>query len=69
VRAALAPVPGAIVGPDQRNVCSDLLDVRVPLRGTPGAFKHDKLGLKASATTYEGDRDNDKLKLICLPSP
>ncbi len=69
VRAALAPVPGAIVGPDQRNVCSDLLDVRVPLRGTPGAFKHGKLGLKSSATTYEGDRDNDKLKLICLPSP
>ncbi len=68
VRAALAPVPGALVGPDQRDVCSARLAVRVPLRGVPGALKSGKLALKTSATTYEGGRDNDKLKLVCVPA-
>jgi cysteine-rich repeat protein len=68
VRNAFAPVPGAIVGPDQRNVCSDWLAVPVLLRGSPGRFAAGKVGLKSTAVTYGGDRDTDKLKLVCLPT-
>jgi hypothetical protein len=67
VRAAFAPVPGVIVGPDQRNVCTDWLAVPVPLRQTSAGFAKSKLNLKSVADTYEGVRDTDKLQLICVP--
>ena len=67
IRAALATAPGAIVGPDQQNVCAEWVELAVPLRGSaeqsPG-----KLVLKSSAQDYDARRDVDKLKLVCLPS-
>jgi cysteine-rich repeat protein len=67
VRAALATVPGAIVGPDQRNVCSDWASIVVPLRGSE-AQKAGKVLLKSTATDYEEKRDIDKLQLVCVPA-
>ncbi len=67
-RAAFAPVVGTIVGPDERNVCTGWLAVPVPLRPRATGYAVGKLTLKAAATTYDDDRDTDKLKLVCLPA-
>lgn len=67
VRAAFATVPGAIVGPDLSNVCSGTLDVTLPLKAFGVGFKPAKLTLKSQATLYTGEKDGDKLKLICVP--
>jgi cysteine-rich repeat protein len=67
VRTALASVPGAIVGPSARNVCSAWLEVPVPLRRKGGIPAAAKLTLKSVADTYDGVRDSDKVKLICVP--
>jgi cysteine-rich repeat protein len=68
VRTAMETVPGAIVGPSERNLCSEPLGVPVPLRG-PDGHSPGKLLLKDRASDYAHTRDVDKLKLICLPSP
>ena len=62
-RAAFASVPGAIVGPTLSDVCSSTLDVPIAVRG----LKPGSLVLKGYATLYTGEKDSDKLKLICLP--
>ena len=67
VRAAFATVPGSIVGPDRRNVCTDWLEVPLPLRQKAAGPSPAKLSLKAIAETYEDVRDSDKLTLTCLP--
>ena len=68
VRAAFAAgIPGQIVGPDTRDVCSDPVDLRVPLRGVAGAFRPGKLVLQTRAETYGGPPDRDKLLLTCVP--
>jgi cysteine-rich repeat protein len=69
VRAALAGVPGAIVGPTTRDVCSGDLSVTVPLRGVPGDYKAAKLKLSTRATAYDATVDKDKLTLVCTPAP
>jgi cysteine-rich repeat protein len=70
VRAALqGTVPGAIVGPTTTDLCSPPADVVLPLRGSPGAWQSAKIALKTKATVYDGSRDIDTLKLICLPRP
>ena len=53
VRAAFATVPGSIVGPDRRNVCTDWLEVPLPLRQKAAGPSPAKLSLKAIAETYE----------------
>lgn len=68
VRAAFAAgIPGQIVGPDTRDLCSDPVDVRVPLRVAPGAFRPGKLVFQTRAETYGGPPDKDKLLLTCVP--
>lgn len=65
VRAAFAGVPALLVGPTERDRCTDWLALRVPLRGgtAPG-----KLGIKTTSLSYDGSRDVDKVKLVCLPA-
>jgi hypothetical protein len=65
VRNAFAPVPGSIVGPDARDVCTDPLEVVVPLQK---GVKVRKLTIKARASDYENAKDSDRLKLVCLPA-
>lgn len=60
-------VPSAIVGPTEGDLCSATLDVRIPLRGEPGRWQKGKAAVKTTATTYDGQVDVDKLKLICVP--
>ncbi len=68
-RAALAgTIPSTIVGPSARDVCSPAAAVPVGLRGSAGAYRVGKLVLKTIATQYDGTRDTDMLKLICLPA-
>ncbi len=67
IRAAFAPVPGAIVGPELRDVCSDTLAVPIGVRVSGSGLKAGAMTLKSSATLYTGERDSDKLKLICVP--
>lgn len=66
--AFAAVVPGAIVGPSTRDVCSPAAEVPVKLRGAPGAYKLGKLKLKTVADAYDGSQDKDQLKLTCLPA-
>jgi cysteine-rich repeat protein len=66
--ALLAAVPSAIVGPAERDVCSDVAEVPVALHGVPGQYHVGKLGLKTTATLYDGSYDTDTLKLLCLPA-
>lgn len=69
VRDALVPaVPVAIVGPIDRDVCTDVRSITVPLRGSPGRYGIGTLTLKAHATSYGGDVDKDKLALVCVPA-
>jgi hypothetical protein len=58
----------AIVGPSARDVCSAAAAVPVGLRGSAEAYRAGKLGIKTTATQYDGARDTDTLKLICLPA-
>jgi cysteine-rich repeat protein len=68
VRDALVPaVSSAIVGTTDRDACSDVLSVVVPLRGKPGRYGIGSLTLKAHATSYAGAVDKDKLLLQCVP--
>ena len=69
IRAAVATVPGTIVGPSTRDVCAEPASIPVRLRGSPGAYKATKLKLKARAGAYDGSVDNDTLTLICRPAP
>ncbi len=67
-RAALAAaIPSSIVGPSERDVCSAPAEVPVGLRGAAGNYRTGKLGVKTTVTQYDGSRDTDTLKLICLP--
>ncbi len=68
LRAALAgAVLPAIVGPSAANVCSPMAPVTIPLRGGSGGFGARKVTLKTRATLYDGAKDGDTLRLICLP--
>jgi cysteine-rich repeat protein len=67
VRAAFAGVPGAIVGPTRHDVCSDVLAVPIAVRADASGVKAGSLVLKSLATLYTGEKDSDKLKLICFP--
>ncbi len=67
VRAAFAPVPGSIVGPDRQDVCSDSLAVPIKVKTSAGGVKAGSLVLKSYATLYTGEKDSDKLRLICRP--
>ena len=67
IRAAFASVPGAIIGPTARDLCSDTLDVVVPLKPGAGGAKARSIVLKSYATLYSGGKDSDKLKLVCEP--
>jgi cysteine-rich repeat protein len=67
VRAAFTAVPGAIIGPTQRDVCSNTLDVVVPLKANGRGSRPGSVVLKSYATLYSGGKDVDKLKLVCQP--
>ena len=68
VRAALdAAVLPTVVGSSDPDRCSPNADIVVPLRGMPGAFKANKLKLKARAEIYSGAIDGDGLSLRCDP--
>jgi cysteine-rich repeat protein len=67
VRAAFATVPGSIVGPAQDDVCSNTLDVVVPTKAVATGAKPGSVVLKSYATLYTGEKDTDKLKLVCRP--
>ncbi len=67
VRQAFAGVPGAIVGPTRRDVCTDPLAVPVALRADASGLEAGSVVLKSLATLYTGEKDSDKLKLTCLP--
>jgi cysteine-rich repeat protein len=62
--ALLATVPGSILGPTDRDLCSPFAAVVVPLR--PNG-KKGKLSLKTDATAYTSTHDVDKLSFTCLP--
>jgi cysteine-rich repeat protein len=62
-REAFQSVPGVIVGPQIRNICSDFVAVEVPIRGKAG-----KLKLKSVARSYDAGSDTDSLALTCLAS-
>ncbi len=68
VRAAFASVAAAIVGPTDGDVCSTTVEVVVPMKGTSAPFHPGKLTIKASAFTPTGARDDDGLKLACVPA-
>jgi hypothetical protein len=68
LRTALSStVLPAIVGPSAPDVCSTMATVRLPLRGTPPSYSPRKLTLKTRATLYDGAKDGDTLRLMCLP--
>ena len=67
VRAALATVPGTIVGPSTPNVCTGEVAIVVPMRGGPGAYRTGKLALRTRAASYDASSDGDKLQLSCVP--
>ncbi len=70
VRDALTGVVlPSIVGPSAPDVCSPTADVTVPLRAVASGYAARKLTLKTRATLYDGAKDGDKLRLICLPRP
>ena len=62
--ALLGTVPSSIVGPSARDVCSPVMSIPVAVRGTHAG----KLSLKTLAIQYDGARDSDTLKLVCLPA-
>ncbi len=69
VRASFqSVVPGAVVGPDARDLCSPRTLVTLPLKGTAARPKPYRLSLVARATLYSGATDTDKLRLVCLPA-
>jgi cysteine-rich repeat protein len=67
VRAAFTTVPGAIIGPTLLDVCSGTLAVPIPVRTYATGVKAGSLVLKSYATLYTGEKDSDKLKLVCQP--
>jgi cysteine-rich repeat protein len=67
VRTAFAGVPAALTGVTTPDVCSPVVDVVVPLRGTAPPYGIGKVTLVASAATAAGTRDKDGLSLICVP--
>ena len=64
VRAAFAGVPGTILGPTTRDLCTPALLVPVPLKASGQA---GKLKLKTRGQLYGKAHDQDALRLICLP--
>ncbi len=67
VRDAFATVPGAVIGPDRPDVCSGTVAVPVAVKTSGAGSKAGKLILKSYATLYTGEKDSDRLKLICRP--
>jgi cysteine-rich repeat protein len=64
----LATVPGVLLGPTTRDVCTDDLALVLPLRARGGAFAFAKLKLQTHAVSYEGVVDKDTLVLECRPA-
>jgi cysteine-rich repeat protein len=63
-------IPGAVVGPDEPDVCSAPVSLVVPLRARSNGWVASKPWLlRARATLYDGREDSDKLVLRCLPKP
>ncbi len=62
--ALLGIVPGSIVGPNDRDLCSSYAAIVVPLRPNGGK---GKAAIKSDAAVYTGVHDVDKLRLTCLP--
>lgn len=67
VRAVFASVASLLVGTPAADTCTAPLAVVVPLRGTAPRFGTGTLGLAATATSADGARDKDGLKLVCVP--
>jgi cysteine-rich repeat protein len=69
VRATLlANVPAGILGIIERDACTDVVPVVVPLRTTSGGFKPTTVKLQTRATSYDGAVDKDTLALRCEPA-
>jgi cysteine-rich repeat protein len=66
--AFAAVVPGAVVGPDARDLCSPHVMVTLPPKGTVARPKPRKLTLVTRTSLYSGATDADKLRLVCLPA-
>ncbi len=54
-----------VVGPSDRDLCSPIAAIAVPLRSGGRAAKTT---LKTDAKLYTGQRDIDKLQLTCVPA-
>jgi cysteine-rich repeat protein len=67
VRTAFAGIPAAVTGVVAADLCSAAVDVVVPLRGSAPAYGTGSVTLGATATAPPARRDQDGLKLICLP--
>ena len=66
-RALDAAVLPTVVGSSDPDRCSPNAGIVVPLRGMPGAFKANKLKLKARAEIYSGAIDGDGLSPALRP--
>ncbi len=66
-RAAFAGVAASVTGTANADVCSTPVDVVVPVRNTASGTRAGRLALAGVATTADGARDKDGLRLICLP--
>lgn len=67
-RDALLGLRAAIVGPDTRDLCSDDVEITVPLRASGTGTVARKVILGTVAALYDGRTDKDKLQLTCLPA-
>jgi hypothetical protein len=67
VRSAFNGILGAIIGPTTLDVCSQTLAVPIQVKPSGAGAKPGSLILKSYATLFTGEKDGDKLRLICLP--
>ncbi len=68
-RAAIAAAAAPLIGAASHDLCSDPIDVAVPMRSSAGVYRTGKLNLKTIATSADGRVDKDALKLSCVPAP
>jgi hypothetical protein len=65
--AALQSAIQALV-PTAANVCTGEQNISVPLRVRNGAFRPNTVKIRSVALASAGTKDNDRVKLKCLPS-
>jgi hypothetical protein len=65
----LADAVGALGLPTSASVCAAPVTMTVPLRVKKGVFRKDKKRVVSKAFTSGGQKDADKIKLFCEPSP